>query len=411
MVSRRPRLQLHTTLLLVAALVSACGSAVAPSQAGVIPTATPATATLGMPSPTPSPTASPTPPASCAARTLATLTEAQRIGQLFVLGLAKDQLDDAERDAVARYHVGSMTFTTQTGVGVRAIRAITDAVQKLATPEATGGVRFFIAANQEGGLIQGLSGSGFGDIPSAVGQGKLSSATLRRDAARWGNQLAAAGVNLDFAPVADVVPAGTERQNAPIGSLEREFGSDPASAASHVGAFVAGMTQAGIATTAKHFPGLGRVAGNTDFTASVSDDITVRDDPFLEPFAAAIKAGVPFVMVSLATYERIDPQHLAVFSPTIIEGMLRDDLGFRGVVISDALGAKAVAAIAPAARAIDFLEAGGDLIISNQVAPAIEMAEALADRAGASASFRARIDDAALRVLDAKEAAGLLDCG
>ena len=411
MVSRRPRLQLHTTLLLVAALVSACGSAVAPSQAGVIPTATPATATLGMPSPTPSPTASPTPPASCAARTLATLTEAQRIGQLFVLGLAKDQLDDAERDAVARYHVGSMTFTTQTGVGVRGIRAVTDAVQKLATAEATGGVRFFIAANQEGGLIQGLSGSGFDDIPSAVRQGALAPATLRRDAARWGNQLAAAGVNLDFAPVADVVPAGTERQNAPIGSLEREFGSDPASVGSHVGAFVAGMTQAGIATTAKHFPGLGRVAGNTDFTASVSDDITVRDDPFLEPFAAAIKAGVPFVMVSLATYERIDPQHLAVFSPTIIEGMLRDDLGFRGVVISDALGAKAVAAIAPAARAIDFLEAGGDLIISNQVAPAIEMAEALADRAGASASFRARIDDAALRVLDAKEAAGLLDCG
>jgi beta-N-acetylhexosaminidase len=364
-----------------------------------------------MPSPTPSPTASPTPPASCAARTLATLTEAQRIGQLFVLGLAKDQLDDAERDAVARYHVGSMTFTTQTGVGVRGIRAVTDAVQKLATAEATGGVRFFIAANQEGGLIQGLSGSGFDDIPSAVRQGALAPATLRRDAARWGNQLAAAGVNLDFAPVADVVPAGTERQNAPIGSLEREFGSDPASVGSHVGAFVAGMTQAGIATTAKHFPGLGRVAGNTDFTASVSDDITVRDDPFLEPFAAAIKAGVPFVMVSLATYERIDPQHLAVFSPTIIEGMLRDDLGFRGVVISDALGAKAVAAIAPAARAIDFLEAGGDLIISNQVAPAIEMAEALADRAGASASFRARIDDAALRVLDAKEAAGLLDCG
>ena len=411
MVSRRPRLQLHTTLLLVAALVSACGSAVAPSQAGVIPTATAATATLGMPSPTPSPTASPTPPASCAARTLATLTEAQRIGQLFVLGLAKDQLDDAERDAVARYHVGSMTFTTQTGVGVRGIRAVTDAVQKLATAEATGGVRFFIAANQEGGLIQGLSGSGFDDIPSAVRQGALAPATLRRDAARWGNQLAAAGVNLDFAPVADVVPAGTERQNAPIGSLEREFGSDPASVGSHVGAFVAGMTQAGIATTAKHFPGLGRVAGNTDFTASVSDDVTVRDDPFLEPFAAAIKAGVPFVMVSLATYERIDPQHLAVFSPTIIEGMLRDDLGFRGVVISDALGAKAVAAIAPAARAIDFLEAGGDLIISNQVAPAIEMAEALADRAGANASFRARIDDAALRVLDAKEAAGLLDCG
>ena len=129
MISRRPQLPRYTALLLVAVLVSACGSAVAPSQVGGIPTATAATATPGMPSPTPSPTASPTPPASCAARTLASLTEAQRIGQLFVLGLAKDQLDDAERDAIARYHVGSMTFTTQTGVGVRGIRAVTDAVQ------------------------------------------------------------------------------------------------------------------------------------------------------------------------------------------------------------------------------------------------------------------------------------------
>jgi len=420
-IPRRPLVPrcLLLLLILAVALVSACGATVAPSEAGVGPTATaspappiptttvgPATAT---PSAAPTPTASP--PASCAAVTLATLTEAQRIGQLFVLGLAKDRLDDAERDAVATYHFGSMTFTTQTAAGVRAIRAITGAVQRLATPASTGGVGFFIAANQEGGLIQGLSGAGFDKIPSAVSQGALAPATLRRDAARWGRQLSAAGVDLNFAPVADIVPAGTEDQNAPIGALRREYGHDPATASGHVAAFVAGMRDAGIATTAKHFPGLGRVAGNTDVTASVTDAVTVRDDPFLAPFAAAIKAGVPFVMVSLATYERIDPEHLAVFSPTVIDGMLRGDLGFRGVVMSDALGATAVAAIPPGTRAIDFLEAGGDMIISNQVTPAIQMATALATRAAASPSFRERIDDAALRVLVAKQAAGLLDCG
>ena len=293
---------------------------------------------------------------------------------------------------------------------MRAIRTVTDAVQRLATSEATGGVGFFIAANQEGGRIQGLSGSGFDEIPSAVSQGALSPATLSRDAARWGHQLADAGVNLDFAPVADIVPAGTERQNAPIGALEREYGHDPTTVSSHVAAFVAGMRDAGIATTAKHFPGLGRVVGNTDVTAGVVDTVTVRDDPYLGPFAAAIKAGVPFVMVSLATYDRIDPDHLAVFSPTIIDGMLRGDLGFRGVVISDALGAAAVAGIPPGTRAVDFLEAGGDMIISNQVAPAIEMAQALAARAASSASFADRIDESALRVLEAKQAAGLLDC-
>jgi beta-N-acetylhexosaminidase len=99
-----------------------------------------------------------------------------------------------------------------------------------------------------------------------------------------------------------------------------------------------------------------------------------------------------------------------VFSPTIIDGMLRGDLGFGGVVISDALGATAVASIAPGTRAIDFLDAGGDLIISNQTAPAIEMAKAVASRAAANATFHQRVDNAALHVLRAKEVAGLLPC-
>ena len=82
--------------------------------------------------------------------------------------------------------------------------------------------------------------------------------------------------------------------------------------ASHVAAFIGGMKTAGIATTAKHFPGLGRVVGNTDFTAAVTDTVTTVDEPYLQPFQRAIESGVPVVMVSLATYERIDPDHLAV---------------------------------------------------------------------------------------------------
>jgi beta-N-acetylhexosaminidase len=339
------------------------------------------------------------------------MTMAQRIGQLFVIGLIRDRLDDTERAAIAQFHFGSMTFTAKSFGGVAPIRAVADAVQALATAEATGSVRFFIAANQEGGRIQSLAGPGFDVIPSAVAQGSMSPAELETKAERWARQLRIAGVNLDFAPVADVVPAGTEDQNAPIGQLEREFGGDPATVSTHVVAFVDGMQRIGIATTAKHFPGLGRVEGNTDFTAGVVDTVTSRQDPFLAPFASAVNAHVPFVMVSLATYERIDADHLAVFSRTVIDGMLRRDLGFRGVVLSDALGAKAVSAIPPATRAIDFIDAGGDMIISNYSGPAIAMAQGLASQAARDAAFRARIDDAALRVLAAKEAFGLLSCG
>ena len=339
------------------------------------------------------------------------MTEPQRIGQLFMVGLRKDRLTRATSTAITAAHLGSVTFTTQTGVGVGAIRALTDRVQALATTSATDRVGFLVAANQEGGLIQGLSGPGFSVIPSALRQGTWTPTVLRNKAARWGDQLRAAGVNLDLAPVGDVVPAGTDAQNAPIGQLHRAFGHDPGTVADHVRAFVQGMERAGVATTVKHFPGLGRVVGNTDLTADVGDRTTTANDPYLRSFATAIAAGVPFVMVSLATYDRIDPDHQAVFSPIILGELLREAMAFDGVIVSDALGATAVASIAPATRAIEFIDAGGDMIISNDVTEAIEMAQAITARSASDAGFAARVDDAALRILKAKMALGLVPCG
>jgi len=329
-----------------------------------------------------------------------------------MLGLADDSVGAAERSAIATYHFGSAWFTAQSSAGASAIGAVSRQLQALATRRTTAGVGFLVAANQEGGLIQALSGSGFETIPSALAQGAMSPAALQVAAARWALQLHAAGVNMNFAPVADVVPAGTEARNAPIGQLQREYGHDPATVRSHVFAFIRGMAQAGVTTTVKHFPGLGRVQGNTDFTGAVVDTVTTPTDPYLEPFSGAITAGVPFVMVSLATYEQIDSARLAVFSPIVIGQLLRHDLHFAGVVISDDLGAAAaVAAIPPATRALDFLDAGGDMIISKTIGPASLMARAIASRAATDPAFRTLVDDAVLRILRAKEAEGLLPCG
>jgi len=340
----------------------------------------------------------------------AQLTLPQRVGQLFALGLAGNQLGPAELEAIESHHVGSVWFTETTTGGVSAVRAVSDAVQEQATDAATGGVRFYVAANQEGGDIQALRGAGFSTIPSAVTQGTFDPSALQRAAARWGRQLSEAGVNLDFAPVMDVVPAGTEAQNQPIGALHREFGSDPSTVAAHGAAFIRGMSVAGIATTAKHFPGLGRVLGNTDDVAGVVDTVTTSTDPFLGSFQGAIDAGVPFVMVALATYTQIDAAHLAVFSPTVMR-VLRDQMGFGGVIVSDDLGAAtAVSSIPPARRAIDFLTAGGNLIVSKTVDATEAMADAVLARASTNASFAARVDDAVRRVLAAKDTSGLLPC-
>ena len=339
------------------------------------------------------------------------MTEDQRIGQLFLLGLANDQLGAAETNAIQTQHFGSVWFVEQSAAGVAAIRSVANAVQALVATDTTANVRFFVAANQEGGLIQSLSGPGFSAIPSALAQGAIDPAALRAQSAQWGRELTSAGVNLNFAPVLDVVPPGADAQNEPIGVLKRGYGHDPKTVSDHGVAFMGGMGDAGVATTAKHFPGLGRVKGNTDFTASVVDTATTSTDPFLAPFRDAIAAGIPFVMVALATYQQIDPSALAVFSPVVMRQLLRDSLAFNGVVVSDDLGATAaVATIAPADRAVNFLAAGGDLIISKTIAPAIAMAAAIRTRASTDAAFRSRVDDAATRVLRAKAARGLVSC-
>lgn len=346
--------------------------------------------------------------ATCVPQVLGRLSLAQQVGQLFMVGVAGDvsgsQLAAAERS----YHFGSLLLT-KSGAGTAALARQTAAMQSLGS-SGTGGVGLFIAANQEGGYVQQLTGPGFAPMPSALVQGGWQLSTLRAAATQWGTDLRGAGVNLNLAPVMDVVPAATAASNAPIGAVDRAFGFDPATNGAHGVAFIQGMATAGVASAAKHFPGLGRVIGNTDYTADVTDHVTTVSDPYLDSFRAAINAGVPMVMVALATYTRIDPAHLAVFSPAVMR-LLRDGLGFTGVIVSDDLGmAQAVQAIPAATRAVSFLTAGGDLAISQNLGPAEQMAAAVLARASANPAFRAIVGAAAARVLAAKLAAGLMPC-
>lgn len=349
-------------------------------------------------------------PPSCAARVFSRMTMAQRAGQLFAVGIATSPGSETAR-AVTAYHFGSLLVGTTTTASLAELRQVTAADQALASAAATARVRFFIAADQEGGEVQRLRGAGFAAIPSAVTQGELAVGTLKREAAGWGRELKRAGVNLDLAPVMDVVPPGTAARNQPIGALRREFGSDPRTVAAHGVAFLRGLRQAGVAATAKHFPGLGRVTGNTDFTAGVVDPVTAAGDPYLGSFQAAVDAGVPFVMVSLASYPRIDPSHLAVFSSHIMRTLLRERMHFGGVIISDDMGAAvAVANLSPAARAVSFLSAGGDMILSQSLPAAAAMDTAVLAKMKRDPAFRSAADSAVMHILAAKQTYGLLPC-
>jgi beta-N-acetylhexosaminidase len=384
----------------------------APPATTVPPAASAAPSLPGVTSPPAAPSGgSPTtgsPAAACVTQVLGNLTLAQRVGQLFVVGVDGNIAGPGLTAAEHAYHFGSLLLN-KTGVGTDALAAQTAVMQELA-PSGTNGVRFFIAANQEGGQIQQLSGPGFATMPSALVQGTWALGTLRTAATDWGTDLRAAGVNLNLAPVMDVVPRGTAAGNAPIGALDREFGFDPVTNGQHGVAFIQGMAAAGVMSVAKHFPGLGRVAGNTDFTANVVDNVTTADDPYLNSFRDAVNAGVPMVMVALATYTKIDSAELAVFSPAVMR-LLRNGLGFNGVIVSDDMGeAAAVQSVPVANRAIDFLNAGGDLVTSQSLGPAEQMAAGVLAKASADAAFRATVNAAAQRVLAVKQAAGLLPC-
>ena len=413
-------------LLACAAAAASVAALAACSASGAVGSAPPSTdagaATNGAvstsaASPTPAGTSSgsqpqgPTtgsPASACVTQVYGQLTLAQRVGQLFLVAPTTDIAGSGTQAALAQYHFGSILLPANSD-GTSSLAAATAAIQALA-PADTHDVRFLIAANQEGGEIQQLTGPGFDAMPSALVQGGWTTSALRAQADTWGSQLHGAGVNLNLAPVMDTVPAGTASTNAPIGELDREFGSDPQTNGEHGVAFIDGMGAAGVASVIKHFPGLGRVVGNTDFTSDVVDSVTTSTDPYLQSYREAINAGVPYVMVAEATYTKIDPAHLAVFSPVIM-GLLRNGLGFNGVIVSDDLGdAAAVASIPAGQRALDYLNAGGDLITSQSFAPAEEMASTVLATASSDSAFRATVDAAARRVLAAKQVQGLLPC-
>ena len=399
------------TFCLAAVVVASCGTApVAPATTGPSQPGADTGAASQTPWSTPTAVAPPSPD-TCAETTLAAMSEAQRVGQLFMFGIAGDRPSRSEEAALTAYHLGSVWLVHNRSGGVAAVKSLATRIQGLATASNTAGAGFFVAADQEGGLVQRLKGDGFSTIPSALDQGQLPAAGLQADATTWGRELSSAGINLNLAPVMDVVPPGGDATNAPIGALQREFGHDPATVGSHGAAMVEGMAAAGIATTLKHFPGLGRVTGNTDTASGVVDATTTADDPYLDAFAAGIAAGVPFVMVSLATYTAIDPDHQAVFSPAIIGGLLRQRLGFRGVVMSDDLGAAAsVGNLSPGDRATAFIAAGGDLMIVQGSTQTGQMVAAVVARVGSDTAFAAQVDAAALLVLRAKEHYGLVRC-
>lgn len=340
------------------------------------------------------------------------MTPAQRAGQLVWPALDASAGATGLDTTIGAHQLGGI-FYLGGWSGSATVAAASRHVQTLATRVGGHRVGLFVAADQEGGQVQQLRGAGFDEMPSARAQDALTPAELTARSTGWAKQLASAGVNLNLAPVADTVPASLGTGNAPIGRWNREFSSDPSDNARMVAAFVKGMHTGGVGSTVKHFPGLGRIRENTDLSATgITDTVTTTRDPYLLPFASGIRAGTDVVMVGSAIYSRIDPSTNAVFSRTIVTGLLRKQMGYAGVVMSDDLGAAvAVSAVPVGSRATRFVAAGGDVILTAKPAAVSAMTAALTQRYGTDATFRAQVTASATRVVALKVTRGLASCG
>ncbi|SEQ71905.1 glycoside hydrolase family 3 N-terminal domain-containing protein [Microlunatus flavus] len=417
---RRPALVAAALVPLLATVAAGCSAGPVPSGgAGSAPPVTsapaaPSTSAAQTPSPTtpsPSPTPRTTPSAparpTCAS-VVSRMSLAEQVGQVVMVAQSSTQASAAGRRTVERLHLGSVVLLGNSTAGRTATARLTTTLSRAVG--RVDGVGLLVAADQEGGLVQRLQGPGFTRIPSAVEQARWSDQTLRRRATTWSDELDRAGVDLDLAPVADVVPSSVGTGNAPIGALRRGYGPRPAVVADKTVAVVEGLHAGGTASAVKHFPGLGRVRGNTDVAAVVVDTATTRHDALLAGFRATVTHGTDAVMLSSATYRKIDPDHPATYSRTVATSMLRGDLSFRGVVVSDDLLGRALGGTPVGSRGVRFLEAGGDLALVGGLGPAEQVHRGLLDRAREDRAFRTRVAQSATRVVELKSRQGLASC-
>ncbi len=343
-------------------------------------------------------------PAAKASRAIATMSLDERAGQLIMAPMFAGGNPADLSALISTRHVGSVVLIGNWNNGTAAAKTAADALQSY----APSGNQLIVSTDQEGGQVQHLKGSGFDTMPSAVAQGQMSADTLRSSAKTWGGQLKQAGINIDLAPVLGTVQV-KRSSNAPIGALNRDFGLDSNGNAQHGIAFVEGMRDAGVGATVKHYPGLGAVTGNTDFTTEgILDTTTTLDDEEIGAFNTTIKQAKPaMVMMSLAPYQRIDSSAPAAFSSKIIDGTLRGSVGYDGVVISDSLSAAAVSGIATKDLGVRLVDAGGDLACIGDTSYVTPILDGIIARAQSDPAFAKKVTASATRVMTLKYQMGL----
>ncbi|MFN8630811.1 MAG: glycoside hydrolase family 3 N-terminal domain-containing protein [Chloroflexota bacterium] len=295
-----------------------------PPSAGAVVTPTPRASSAATGAPTTVPTDSPPAPSPTTAPTLG-----QRIGQRLIVAMAGTTPTAELLGRARRGEIGGVILFRRNVTTPDALRRAIDSLQQAA--HDGGQPPLLIMADQEGGSIRTIPWAP--PALSAHAMGTHPTTWIKAKGAATGKALAAVGVNVDLAPVADV-PASTSTFMALAG---RAFSTHASRAAADVSSFAAGLRSAGVIAVGKHAPGIGRVARNTDQVAQTVTASKAALETDLAPFRALIKNRIPMLMLSNATYPAYDASNAAGWSRAISVDLLRGTLGFKGVTITDSL--------------------------------------------------------------------------
>ena len=328
---------------------------------------------------------------------LAALTPAQLAGQRMVYGFPGTvPPPDLER-RIRRGEVGAVILLGG-NVPTRAVaRALTARLQAVPRPAALD-APLLVMIDQEGGRVRRLAAPPSRSAADLGAEGPRAARAAGRAA---GRALTAVGVNVDLAPVADVARPGSA-----LAVDGRIFGRSPARVAGVATAFSEGLSEGGVASTAKHFPGIGAATVSTDqapVRIRLSGAELRRVD--LRPFRALIAHDVPMVMLGTAIYPALDPGVPAALSRPIAADLLRTELGFTGVTVTDALDTPALAPVGgTGAVAVRAASAGSDLLIHTGYGAGTTSAAAIARELRRGTLSRPQAEAAVGRILALRRA-------
>ncbi|CAN5892416.1 beta-N-acetylhexosaminidase [soil metagenome] len=278
----------------------------------------------------------------------------EMVGQMFVVSVSGTESDVYIEEMIRDRNIGGVLLFGYNMQSEHQTRALVDSLQGLAV-DSEPGLPLFVAVDQEGGEIS--SAPWVTPQPAAAEVGARGNAEEAREISEQiGSELRRAGVNTNFAPVVDT------GFGAAIGA--RSYGEDPELVSRMGAAAVEGFESAGVVSAAKHFPnhGVATVDSHVGFPVVDHDEATIRSYD-LPPFRAAVEAGVPMVMMGHLIYPAIDPELPTSLSPKGMK-LLRNNLGFEGVIVTDDLSMAAASGDgSPASAAVAAVKAGADLLI------------------------------------------------